>query len=256
MLFLLSPAKKLDFDNPVPESKHSLPVFVDEAKELIELMREKTPAQVSSLMRLSDKLAALNVARYQAWQVKHHSKNSKQAAFAFHGDVYEGLNAQTLSQKALDWMQKHLFILSGLYGVLRPLDFIEPYRLEMGVALENSRGKDLYAFWRDLVTNKLIGQLQQDKTPILVNLASQEYFKVVDTRRIPSPIVQCVFEEYKAGSFKVVSFYAKRARGLMMRFASEQQIDQIQGLLDFAQEGYHYNKAASTENRLVFRRKG
>lgn len=256
MLFLLSPAKKLDFETPASVTQHSLPVFVDEAQALIGLMREKTPAQVSSLMKLSDQLAALNVARYQAWEAKHHSKNSKQAAFAFNGDVYEGLNAQTLSPKALDWMQAHLLILSGLYGVLRPLDLIEPYRLEMGVALENAKGKDLYAFWREQVTQTLIQHLQKDKTPVLVNLASQEYFKVVDKRRITVPIVECVFEEYKAGGYKVVSFYAKRARGLMMRFASEHQIDHPQGLLDFTQEGYQYNKASSTENRLVFRRKG
>lgn len=254
MLFLLSPAKSLNFETPLAVQAHTQPLFTPEAAELIGVMRTKTPAQVASLMGISDKLAALNVARYEAWQKKHTKANSKQAVLAFNGDVYEGLDAASLSEPALQWAQDHLLILSGLYGVLRPLDLMEPYRLEMGVKLANPRGKDLYAFWREKVTAELNRRLKDEKPAVVVNLASQEYFKAVDTAALTAQVVDCVFEEYKGGQYKIVSFYAKRARGLMMRYAIEKRAKTVKALQGFDREGYAYDGKASGSGRLVFRR--
>lgn len=255
MLFVLSPAKKLDFDTPATAVDPSQPSFTDAAGVLIEIMREKTPAQVASLMSISDKLAVLNVARYAAWHAKHTAKNSKPAILAFNGDVYDGLDASTLKKSQLNWAQQHLLILSGLYGVLQPLDWMQPYRLEMGTSLPNPKGKDLYAFWTETVTGVLQKRMAKEKTPVLINLASQEYFKVIDTKKLGVPVVQCVFEDYKNGKYKMVSFYAKRARGLMARYAIENKITTPEGLKDFSAEGYAYSPAASTSERWVFRRK-
>jgi cytoplasmic iron level regulating protein YaaA (DUF328/UPF0246 family) len=255
MLFLLSPAKSLDYDTPAITTLHTQPRFKKEAAELIGIMREKTPAQVASLMGISDKLAALNVARYQAWSTQFTAKNSKQAALAFNGDVYDGLNAAGLSEDQLQWAQEHLLILSGLYGVLRPLDWMQPYRLEMGVKLVNPRGKDLYAYWQEKVTSVLNERLVQEKTPVVINLASEEYFKAVDTQALKARVVQCVFEEFKNGAYKIVSFYAKRARGLMMRYAIEKRAKTPQALQKFDLDGYAYDSAASDSGRMVFRRR-
>lgn len=254
MLFVLSPAKKLDFDTPAITTEHTQPLFVKEAQELIAILREKTPAQISTLMSISDKLAVMNVARYEAWLAKHTAKNSKQAILAFNGDVYEGLNATTLTDKQLKWAQQHLLILSGLYGTLKPLDWMQPYRLEMGSKLPNAKGKDLYAFWQEKVTAQINENLSQSKKPVLINLASEEYFKTIDTEKLNAQIVQCVFQEYKSGQYKMVSFYAKRARGLMMRYAIENQLTKPDDLKQFSAEGYVYNAAASTSERIVFRR--
>ena len=254
MLYILSPAKKLDFETPATTAKHTSPLFTKEASELIAIMREKTPVQVSSLMSISDKLAALNVARYEAWNTKHTNKNSKQAILAFNGNVYDGLNAPAFTEHQLDWAQQHLRILSGLYGVLRPLDWMQPYRLEMGTKLSNTKGKDLYAFWQNEISALLKKQITKEPVPVLINLASEEYFKVVDIQKLNTQIIQCVFEEYKGGKYKIISVYAKRARGLMARYAIENQVDKPEKLKDFSAEGYVYNKAASTSERFVFRR--
>jgi cytoplasmic iron level regulating protein YaaA (DUF328/UPF0246 family) len=255
MLFLLSPAKSLDYDTPAEGVPHTLPQFVSQSAELIEVLKHKTPAQISQLMDLSDNLAALNVARYEAWRPKFSQKNSKQAVLAFNGDVYEGLDAKSLKLKDLEWAQDHVCILSGLYGVLRPLDWMQPYRLEMGTALANSRGQNLYHFWGDGIAQHLNKQLATHKTPVVINLASQEYFKAVDRKVLNARVIECVFEDYKGGKYKVISFFAKRARGLLARYAIEKKIQNPEKLKDFKVEGYTYAAAESDDNRLVFRRR-
>lgn len=255
MLFLLSPAKALDYDTPAGDVPHTQPLFVKQSAELIQVLKQKSPQDIASLMALSDKLAALNVARYQAWTPKFTAKNSKQAVLAFNGDVYEGLDAKTLKPKDLAWAQDHVAILSGLYGVLRPLDYMQPYRLEMGTALANHKGANLYKFWGTQIAEHLNQRLAADKTPIVVNLASQEYFKSVDRKALQARVIECVFEDYKGGQYKIISFNAKRARGLMARFAVTHQIKTPQGLQAFHAEGYALDAAASEPDRLVFRRR-
>ena len=254
MLFLLSPAKSLDYDTPAEGVPHTLPQFVSQSAELIEVLKHKTPAEISQLMDLSDNLAALNVARYEAWRPKFSQKNSKQAVLAFNGDVYEGLDAKSLKLKDLEWAQEHVCILSGLYGVLRPLDWMQPYRLEMGTALANPRGQNLYHFWGDGIAQHLNKQLATHKTPVVINLASQEYFKAVDRKVLNARVIDCVFEDYKGGKYKVISFFAKRARGLMVRYAIEKKLDSVKKLESFNLEGYDYSPGVSEPDRLVFRR--
>jgi uncharacterized protein len=255
MLFLLSPAKSLDYETPVGDLPHTLPQFVPQSKALIEVLRQKSPQQIAELMDLSDALSALNVARYAAWSPKFTAKNAKQAVLAFNGDVYEGLDATTLTAKQLDWAQEHLCILSGLYGVLRPLDWMQPYRLEMGTALQTDKGSNLYKFWGAQIAEHLNARLADDKTPVVVNLASQEYFKAVDLKTLKARVIECVFEDFKGGKYKIISFNAKRARGLMARYAVQNKITQPIGLLKFDLEGYAYDAAVSGPDRLVFRRK-
>ncbi len=254
MLFLLSPAKSLNFDAPSEEVAHTQPLFIKQATELIEILREKSPQDIARLMQVSDTLAGLNVARYAAWRPKFTAKNAKQAVLAFNGDVYEGLNAQTLTPEALAWTQDHLCILSGLYGVLRPLDYLQPYRLEMGTALDNAQGHNLYKFWGTQISDYLNTRLQADVSPVVVNLASQEYFKAVDLKTLKARVVECVFQELKDGQYKIVSFYAKRARGLMARFAALHQVTRVQQLEGFEAEGYAFDASASGSERLIFRR--
>ncbi len=254
MLLLISPAKALDFETPSPTTTHTQPLFAQRSAELIEVLREKSPQQVADLMGLSDKLSGLNVARYQAWSPKFTPKNSKQAVLAFDGDVYGGLDAKSLDPAELDWLQQHLCILSGLYGVLRPLDLMQPHRLEMGTRLATSRGKNLYQFWGSEIAQYLNQRAAADKTPVVVNLASEEYFKAVDRQTLTPRVVTCVFEERKGDQHKVVSFFAKRARGLMVRFAVQQRVSTPAQLQAFDAEGYRFAPSASEPERLVFRR--
>lgn len=255
MLFLLSPAKTLDYDTPAHVQEHTLPRFADEAAALVEILRRKTPAEIASLMSISDALAQLNVGRYAAWSREFTARNSKQAVLAFNGDVYEGLQAQTLEAAQLRWAQEHLVILSGLYGALRPLDWMQPYRLEMGTRLATPRGKDLYDYWGSTIAEYLNERLAADASPVVVNLASEEYFKAVDLRVLKARVVHCVFEDWKGGTYKIVSFHAKRARGLMARFVIERQALHPDELKAFDREGYQYDEAASRPDRIVFRRK-
>ena len=255
MLFLLSPAKSLDYETPAAGVPHTLPQFVPQSQALIEVLRQKSPQQIAELMDLSDALSALNVARYEAWHPKFTAKNSKQAVLAFNGDVYEGLDAKTLNAKQLEWAQDHVCILSGLYGVLRPLDWMQPYRLEMGTSLKNPKGANLYKFWGSQIAQYLNERLARDKSPVIINLASQEYFKSVDRKTLKARVIECVFEDYKGGKYKVISFNAKRARGLMARYAVQHQVLTPEGLLKFDSEGYAFDSAASELDRLVFRRK-
>ena len=255
MLFLLSPAKSLDYETPVGDVPHTLPQFVPQSKALIEVLRQKSPQQIAELMDLSDALSALNVARYEAWRPKFTAKNSKQAVLAFNGDVYEGLDAKTLTAKQLDWAQNHVCILSGLYGVLRPLDWMQPYRLEMGTTLKTDKGSNLYKFWGPQIAEHLNERLAADKTPVIVNLASQEYFKAVDRKALKARVIECVFEDFKGGKYKIISFNAKRARGLMARYAVTHQVKTPKGLEGFNLEGYAFDAAISEPDRKVFRRK-
>jgi len=254
MLFLLSPAKSLDYDTPTGDLPHTLPGFVAQSAELIEVLKQKSPQQIAELMTLSDKLAGLNVARYEAWSPKFSAQNSKQAVLAFNGDVYEGLDAKTLQPAQLDWAQQHVCILSGLYGVLRPLDWMQPYRLEMGTALPTAQGKNLYQFWGSHIATYLNERAAADTVPVIVNLASEEYFKAVDKKALKPRVVNCVFEELKAGKYKIISFMAKRARGLMVRYAIEHKLSTVKKLESFNLEGYQFTADVSTPDRLVFRR--
>ena len=258
MLFLLSPAKTLDFDSAVRApvlKKATDPLFTERAAELIGVLRKKTPDQVAGLMSLSDKLAALNVARYGLWQAEATDQNSKPALLAFNGDVYEGLAAKTLKTADLAWAQDHLVILSGLYGALRPLDRLQPYRLEMGTALATPRGKDLYAHWGDTVAGYLNQRLAADKAPVVVNLASVEYARVALRKSLMARVIDCQFEDWKGGGYKVISFFAKRARGLMARYAIEHRVRRPAQLHAFEADGYALAPEVSTPDRLVFRRR-
>lgn len=255
MLFLLSPAKSLDYDTPAGDVPHTQPLFTKHSAELITILRQKSPQEIAELMDLSDALSGLNVARYQAWSPKFTAKNSKQAVLAFNGDVYEGLDAKTLKAEDLAWAQEHVCILSGLYGVLRPLDWMQPYRLEMGTALENPKGRNLYKFWGSQIADYLNERQQGEKHTVVVNLASQEYFKAVDTKALQARVIECVFEDWKGGKYKIISFLAKRARGLMARYAATKHLTTPKQLEKFNLEGYAYDAAASEPDRLVFRRK-
>jgi uncharacterized protein len=260
MLIVISPAKSLNFESPPAElgalgqAAHTRPRLLDESAELIAALRLYTPDALAQLMDLSPALATINSARYQAWLPTTAQKKSRQALFAFDGDVYGGLDAKTLSLPQLDWAQQHLCILSGLYGLLKPLDRIMPHRLEMGSALPTARGRNLYAFWGDTITQVLNAQLQTQKAPVLINLASTEYFKSVNTRALKAPVVECRFEERRGGAYKIISFSAKRARGLMARYAIARKASKPEQLQAFCAEGYAFDATASSAALYVFRR--
>ncbi|MFT3816360.1 MAG: peroxide stress protein YaaA [Rubrivivax sp.] len=258
MLYLLSPAKRLDEQTPVPaalQRKATEPPFTGEAQELIARLRRRTPAQVAALMDLSDALVSLNVERYAAWQPVATPANSRPAAWIFDGDVYDGLQARTLKAADLNWAQQHLVILSGLYGALRPLDRVQPYRLEMGSALATPRGKDLYAWWGDLLAEHLNERQAADAHPVVVNLASIEYARAALRPALRARVIDCQFEDWKGGRYKIISFFAKRARGLMARWAIEHRVATPRRLRDFTADGYALASEASTPDRLVFRRR-
>ncbi len=259
MIIVLSPAKSLDYQTPPQLDAHTLPIFIDEAAELVAYMREFSATSLSSLMGISASLASLNAQRYAQWTTKFSAQNAKQALLAFNGDVYEGLQASTLSADDLAYAQDHLRILSGLYGVLRPLDWMQAYRLEMGTRLVTTRGKDLYAFWGECITAALNEQLLQNgPDATVVNLASVEYFKAVKPKQLKASVITPVFEDeqkgQEKGKYKVVSFYAKRARGAMARYAIINRIDDPQRLQDFNYEGYAFAPQVSDASRWVFRR--
>ncbi len=255
MLYLLSPAKSLDYETPVLPAPHTLPQFVKQSSQLIKLLREKSVHDISELMHLSESLSTLNVKRYKAWRTSFTEENSRQAILAFDGDVYGGLDGRSFKTKDLEWAQNHVRILSGLYGVLRPLDRMQPYRLEMGTRLANPHGDNLYRFWGQQIAEHLDAELAGEKTQIVVNLASQEYFRAVDRKALEARVVECVFEEMKNGQYKVISFKAKRARGLMARYAVKHRIASVKKLEGFDVEGYAFAAGVSEPDRLVFRRK-
>lgn len=259
MILVISPAKALDYETPPTLATHTQPDFLDDAAELIGVLRQRSPAEIAALMSLSDPLASLNVARYASWSRPFTADNAKQAVLAFNGDVYARLSAPTLTEADLAWAQDHLRILSGLYGVLRPLDLMQPYRLEMGTRLATARGKNLYEFWGARITAELNALLAREEAagrePVLLNLASDEYFKSVQPKKLKGRLVSAVFEDWKGGRYKIISFYAKRARGLMSRYVIEQRIDEVEALKGFDREGYAFAAEASDGDTLVFRRR-
>lgn len=258
MLIVVSPAKSLDYQSPLPTREFTQPAFLDQSEALIALLREKNPAEIAQLMDLSDQLATLNFTRYAEWSRPFTAHNARQAMFAFNGDVYEGLDAYHFTPQQIAFAQAHFRMLSGLYGLLRPLDLMQAYRLEMGTRLANPAGKDLYAFWGDTITHALNAELaqqgQQDGSPVLLNLASEEYFKSVRPKKLNARVITPVFEERKGAGYKIVSFYAKRARGLMSRYAIINEIADPERLKAFDLEGYAFTPAASELDRWVFRR--
>lgn len=254
MLTVISPAKTLDFETPPTTQRFTQPQYLDHSQELITLLRELSPAQISELMHLSDKLAGLNAARFGSWTPDFNLQNAKQALLAFKGDVYTGLDAPSLSEGQLTYAQDHLRMLSGLYGLLRPLDLMQPYRLEMGTKLVNARGKDLYAFWGTQISEWLNQALAEQGDDLLLNLASNEYFSAVKRSALNARIINADFKDMKNGQYKIISFYAKKARGMMSRFVIEERINDPRHLQGFDVQGYRYNKEQSKADHLVFLR--
>jgi cytoplasmic iron level regulating protein YaaA (DUF328/UPF0246 family) len=253
MLIVLSPAKSLDLETPPTTNVQTTPDFLDHSAQLIDRLRQFSPAEVGSLMDISDALSHLNVGRYASWSAD--PAEGRQAVMAFNGDVYAGLQARTLTPGQLDYAQARIRILSGLYGMLRPLDMIHPHRLEMGTRLANPRGKDLYAFWGDTITHALNRTAEEKGAKTLVNLASEEYFKSVKPRQLAMPVVTPQFEDWKNGKYKIISFYAKRARGLMARYAAVNGVTDPERLKEFTVDGYAFNAEDSNARTWIFRRR-
>lgn len=253
MLIVLSPAKSLDLETPPTTKLHTTPDFLHRSRELIDVLRTYSPADIGSLMSISDTLSSLNVGRYASWTAD--PADGRQAIMTFNGDVYDGFDARSLKPKQLAYAQSNLRILSGLYGVLRPLDLIQPHRLEMGTRLATPHGKDLYAFWGETVTGKLNELAAEQDAKVLVNLASEEYFKSVKPKLLSVPVITPVFEDWKNGQYKIISFFAKRARGMMARYAAVKGITDPHKLKRFDVDGYAFVKDASNDKNWVFRRK-
>lgn len=254
MLVVLSPAKNLDEQSPWPQLNTSQPRLLEDAQALVAIAKQLTPAQLSSLMHISDPLAGLNAARFSAFHTPFTEQNARPALFTFNGDVYTGLAADTLDAEAISYAQEHLRILSGLYGVLRPLDLMQAYRLEMGTALATPRGKNLYAFWGDRITDLLQQDLAEIGSDLLINLASTEYFSSVKQAKLKARVITPVFQDEKNGQYKVISFWAKKARGLMARYIMQQRPSDVAELQQFSAAGYRFDAAASTPTELVFKR--
>lgn len=255
MLFVISPAKNLDETSALPAVRATQPALLDHAQVLIEQLQTLAPHDVSALMKLSDKLGALNYERFQAWSQPFTVKNARPAALTFNGDVYQGLDAANFNTAEFAFAQKHLRILSGLYGLLRPLDLIQAYRLEMGTKLSNERGKDLYVFWGEIITDALNAQLKVLKSDTVINLASGEYFKAVKVKQLAATVIEPVFKDYKNGQYKIISFYAKKARGLMSAYSIKNALTNPDDLKAFDVDGYGFNEAMTSGNKWVFTRK-
>tara|TARA_B100002049_G_scaffold212893_1_gene176887 strand:+ start:59 stop:829 length:771 start_codon:yes stop_codon:yes gene_type:complete len=255
MIILLSPAKTLDYDVSVGNVPFTVPSLLPKSKQLIKILKSKNSSEISQLMRLSDKLSLLNTNRYQSWKGhKKISKTSKQSVFVFKGDVYQGLKVEELSKKQLDFCQKHLRLLSGLYGVLRPLDVIEPYRLEMGTKLESEQGKNLYDFWGRAISEEIIKELDHMKSDLLINLASKEYFNSIKSLPKKIKVISPIFKDHSKGNYKIISFYAKKARGLMASWIIRNKITKTEDLNDFSEEGYFFSRRDSAEYTPMFLR--
>ena len=256
MLLVISPAKKLDASSPLPKKLTTTqPALLDDAAQLIEQLKPLAPHDVSALMKLSDALGTLNYERFQKWHLPFENNNARPAVLTFAGDVYQGLDAATFNTADFKFAQQHLRILSGLYGVLRPLDLMQAYRLEMGTRFANDRGANLYAFWGQKVTELLNAQIAELNTKTLINLASSEYFKVVKPKQLNATVIEPVFKEYKNGDYKIISFFAKKARGLMSAYSIKNKLTHADDLKAFDTEGYAYNAAISSAHQWVFTRK-
>lgn len=254
MLSVISPAKTLDYETPVKIKKHTQPLFKTQSAELVDILAEYSPKRLSKLMGISDKLAELNVNRFAEWNIKSTTKNARQCLLAFKGDVYVGMNAQTFKESDFEFAQDHLRILSGLYGSLRPLDLMQPYRLEMGTKLKNQHGNDLYDFWGSTITKELNKQLKKNKDQVLLNLASNEYFKSVKPGLLEADVVSPVFKDKKNGKYKIISFFAKKARGAMSGWIIRNKIADPKKLKKFTELGYRFSPEDSTEKSPVFLR--
>ncbi|MEH0666707.1 peroxide stress protein YaaA [Vibrio scophthalmi] len=254
MLIVVSPAKTLDYESPLVTETYTQPELIDYSKQLIEVCRKLTPADVASLMKVSDKIADLNVGRFQEWSETFTLDNARQAILAFKGDVYTGLDAQTLTEADFEYAQRHLRMLSGLYGLLKPLDLMQPYRLEMGTKLANEKGSNLYQFWGNVITDKLNQAITEQGDNVLINLASNEYFKAVKQKNLDAQVITPVFKDCKNGQYKVISFYAKKARGMMARFIIENRIESVADLTQFNTAGYTFAEDESSATELAFKR--
>lgn len=254
MFALISPAKTLDYETSIPTDQFTQPRLLEQSSVLIETCRLLSASEVANLMSVSEKIATLNVERFRDWQPEFDFSNARQAIFAFKGDVYTGLDAYALSDGNIAYAQQHLRMLSGLYGLLRPLDLMMPYRLEMGTKLKNPRGNNLYQFWGDGITNLINEDLAAQQSELLVNLASDEYYKAVKESKIKAEVIKPVFLDQKNGKYKVISFYAKKARGLMARYIIENQISHIEDLKSFNTDGYYFDADSSLKGELVFKR--
>ena len=254
MLVVVSPAKNLDFESEIPVSQFTQPAMLEDTERLMEVCRTLSPADLSSLMKISDKLATLNANRFAEFSTPFSPDNARQAMYAFNGDVYTGLDAYSLDSETVEYAQKHLRILSGLYGLLRPLDLMQAYRLEMGTKLANPEGKDLYAFWDDRITYMLNKALEAQGDNVLINLASNEYFKAVKKKSLDGMIITPTFKDCKNGQYKIISFFAKKARGLMARYILESRVEDVEGLKNFDVDGYVFSEEQSSSTELVFLR--
>lgn len=254
MLAVISPAKSLDFKTSAPQREYTQPQLLEHSQILADRAKQLTPAQIASLMKISDKLAGLNAARFTQWQTPFVEPQAKASIYAFTGDVYTGIDALSLDESATRWVNKHLRILSGLYGLLRPFDLMMPYRLEMGIRLDNPRGKDIYTFWGNIITDVLNETIREQQAEYLINLASNEYFKSVKVERLTVPVISPVFKDFKNGQYKIISFYAKKARGMMVRYMAEHQIKTPNELQQFNTDGYQYCPDESTALVPVFKR--
>ena len=254
MLHLISPAKTLDFATPPKTTEFTQPQFLDHSQELIKDLRQLSPPQVSKLMAISEKLGELNAQRFLEWQTPFTPHNAKQAVLAFKGDVYTGMDAGKFSKANFAFAQQHLRILSGLYGLLRPLDLIQPYRLEMGTGFANARGKNLYHFWGDIITDQLNQELNAQKERVLVNLASNEYWSVVNTKKLHAEVITPVFKDYKNGQYKIISFFAKKARGMMSAYIIQNKLKKVEAIRSFDVAGYRYDERMSSPKEWVFLR--
>ncbi len=260
MLILISPAKTLDFKTPATIDRFTQPDFLSDTEVLVEQLRQLSAQEISSLMKVSDKLGQLNASRYQTWQQNFDTTNAKQALLAFQGDVYQGMNVNNFKQEDFDFAQEHLRILSGLYGILRPLDLIQPYRLEMGTKLVHAKlqtlsADTLYEFWGDKLTQAINQQLELDNTTI-VNLASNEYFKAVKPNLPTDKIITPIFKDWKNGKYKIISIYAKKARGMMTAYIIKNRLENVEDLKNFTEAGYKFNTELSNSENLVFTRQG
>ena len=253
MIAIISPAKTLDFENQI-ESLESKPRFKTEANKLVKELRNKSSKDLQSMMSISEKLADLNVDRFHNFSLTKRPAYAKQAVYAFKGDVYRGLDVESLSQESVDYLQEHLRILSGLYGVLRPMDVIQPYRLEMGTSFSLNGYSSLYEFWGDKLAKALNKDLKEQGNDVIVNLASNEYFKAADRQALKGRVVDVVFKDFNNGSYKIIAVYAKMARGMMVRYMAENKISDVEDLKGFDYEGYRYDADESADNTLVFKR--
>lgn len=254
MLALISPAKTLDYETALPTDTYTQPRLLQQSQQLIDVCRKLSATEIASLMSVSEKIASLNVERFRDWNADFDFSNARQAMFAFKGDVYTGLDAYDLDDQEINFAQQHLRIFSGLYGLLRPLDLMMPYRLEMGTKLNNTRGHNLYEFWGDIITDQINQDLANIDAKVLVNLASDEYYKSVNEKKIQGEIIKPVFLDQKNGKYKVISFYAKKARGLMARYIIKNKLSQVEQLKAFNSDGYYFDAESSSDKELVFKR--